>query len=72
MNARAAAASDPDGVMQTLGSELAGLGMRCMVALSDAGNQQEVVRYVTLPGRIMQALERLGRTKIQNYPIPVE
>ena len=72
VNARAAAASDPDGVMQTLGSELAGLGMRCMVALSDAGNQQVVVRYVTLPGRIMQALERLGRAKIQNYPIPIE
>jgi diguanylate cyclase (GGDEF)-like protein len=70
VNARAAAASDPDGVMQTLGNELSNLGMRCMVALSDASNQHVVIRYVTLPDRILRAIERLSKARLENYPIP--
>jgi diguanylate cyclase (GGDEF)-like protein len=71
VNARAAAASDPDGVLQTLGSELAKLGLRCAVALSDANNQFAILRYLCLPKRLVRALERIGNIKLQDYAIPI-
>jgi diguanylate cyclase (GGDEF)-like protein len=72
VNARASAASDLDSVMQTLGSELSSLELRCVAALSDADNQHVVIRYVSLPGRIVRALMRLGTGNVQNYAIPLE
>jgi len=37
VNARAAVAADPQGVLQTLGNELAVLGLRCAIALFKRG-----------------------------------
>ena len=71
VNARAAVAADPDGVLQTLGNELAKLGLRCAIALNDAGNQHVILRYISLPGRLVTSLERIGNIKIQNYAIPI-
>ncbi|MGD0751035.1 MAG: GAF domain-containing protein, partial [Anaerolineales bacterium] len=71
VNARAAVAADPDGVLQTLGNELAKLGLRCAIALSDASNQQANLRYISLPDRLVHALERIRNIKMNNYTIPI-
>jgi diguanylate cyclase (GGDEF)-like protein len=71
VNARAAVAADPDGVLQTLGNELAKLGLRCAIALGDAGNQHVILRYISLPDRLIRSLERIGHIKMQNYAIPI-
>lgn len=71
VNARAATASDLDGVLSTLGSELSKLGLRCAVALTDAAGQYIILRYVFLPAHLMRVLERVGNIKIQNFSIPV-
>lgn len=67
VNARAASATDPDSVMQTLGFELARLKLNCLIALSDAAFEQAVIRYVSLPERVLQALERVSKENIRNY-----
>ncbi|HTX89688.1 MAG TPA: diguanylate cyclase [Anaerolineales bacterium] len=69
VNARAAAASDPDGVLQTLGGELGKLGMRCAVALSNNPEKRVTLRYISLPDRLIRALERVSRIKMQDYSI---
>ena len=71
VNAHAAVASDPDGVLQTLGKELARLGLRCAITLSDAGRQHAILRYVSLPERLVRALENISAFKMQNYVIPI-
>ena len=71
VNARAAVASDANGVLQTLGNELAKLGLRCAIALSDAGNQQVNLRYISLPDRLVHALERIGSFKMNKNSIPI-
>jgi diguanylate cyclase (GGDEF)-like protein len=72
VNARAAVATDPDGILQTLGNELCMLGMRCAIALSDDGAHKAILRYISVPDRLIQALERIGNLKIRNYSIPAE
>jgi diguanylate cyclase (GGDEF)-like protein len=72
VNARAAAVADLDGVMQTLGKELTGLGMQCIIALTDSANRNVLIRYMSLPGKTIRALERVSRTQLQNYSIPLE
>ena len=71
VNAHAAVASDPDGVLQTLGKELARLGLRCAITLSDTGSQHAILRYVSLPERLVRALEHISAFKMQNYVIPI-
>jgi diguanylate cyclase (GGDEF)-like protein len=71
VNARAAAAADPDGVLQTLGGELGRLGLRCAVALSTSDDQCAVLRYLSLPDWLIHELERLGSFKMQSYAIPI-
>ena len=71
VNARAAVAADPDGVLQTLGNELAKLGLRCAIALSDAGNQHAILRYISLPDRLVRSLERISNIKMKSYAIPI-
>jgi diguanylate cyclase (GGDEF)-like protein len=71
VNARAAVASDANGVLQTLGNELAKLGLRCAIALSDAGNQHVNLRYISLPDRLVHALERISSFKMNKNTIPI-
>jgi len=70
VNARAAVAADPDGILQTLGNELCSLGLRCAIALSTDGDQHAILRYISVPDRLIQALDRIGNIKIKNYSIP--
>ncbi len=72
LGARASAAADPVGVMQTLGNELSALGLRCMIALSDADNQQAVIRYTSLPKQTMKVIERIAGQKINNAVISID
>lgn len=72
VNARASTATDPDGILQTLGNELARLGLRCAIVLSDADDQYVIFRYISLPDRLVQALERISNIKIKNYSIPAK
>ena len=71
VNARAAVAADPDGVLQTLGNELAKLGLRCAIALSDASNQHAILRYISLSDHLIHALERISNLKMKSYAIPI-
>ena len=70
VNTRAAVAADLEGVLQTLGNELAKLGLRCAIALSDASGQNVILRYISLPDRLVDALEHISNLHIQNYAIP--
>ncbi len=72
LGARASAAVDPDGVMQTLGNELAKLGLRCMIALSDPENKVAIIRYTSLPKRIVSVIERITRSPIFDSAIQVD
>ncbi len=72
VNARAAAATDLDGVIQSLGSELSLLGMRCMVALTDDQNQNVTIQYISLPERTLQAVERMLKFSINNAVMPIK
>jgi diguanylate cyclase (GGDEF)-like protein len=72
VNARSAAAADLDGILQTLGIELNKLGMRCAVALSNTTDQQAIFRYISLPERLINALEHISNIKMQNYAVPLD
>jgi len=70
VNARAAVAADMDGILQTLGIELAKLGLGCAIALSDASDQHAILRYISLSDRLIRALERIGNIKMRNFSFP--
>ncbi len=70
VNARAAVAADLDGVLHSLGNELAGLGLRCAIVLAGASDQPVILRYISLPDRLIRTLERISNIKIQNYAVP--
>lgn len=72
LGARAAAVTDPDGVMQTLGNELAKLGLRCLIALGGTEDQQVSFRYTSLPKHLVAAIERISGRKFQDNTIPPE
>ena len=72
VNAQAAVATDPDSIMQTLGKELIGLGMNCLIALSNTTFQEAVVRYISLQNHTLKVLERLTKNAFHNYVIPIE
>lgn len=71
LGARAAAVTDPDGVMQTLGNELAKLGLRCLIALKGMEDQQASFRYTSLPKHLVASIERISGRKFQNNAIPL-
>ena len=70
VNTRAAVAADLEGVLQTLGNELAKLGLRCAIALSDASGQNVILRYISLPDRLVDALEHISNLHIQKLCDP--
>ncbi|HVM70677.1 MAG TPA: diguanylate cyclase [Anaerolineales bacterium] len=70
VNARAAVAADPEGVLQTLGNELSKLGLRCAIALIDHSNQHAVLRYISLSDRLIRSLERISNIRMKSYTLP--
>jgi diguanylate cyclase (GGDEF)-like protein len=71
VNTRAATAADLMGVLTTLGSELNKLGLRCAVALQDPSNHHVVLRYISLPPKLIKGMERIGKIKLEDFRIPV-
>jgi diguanylate cyclase (GGDEF)-like protein len=72
LGAQAAAAPDPDGVMATLGNELAKLGLRCLIALCRDEEAQAFFQYTSLPKHLVATVERISSRKFQDYAIPLE
>ena len=71
VNTRAATAADLMGVLTTLGNELNKLGLRCAVAMLDPTDQHIVLRYISLPPKLIKGMERIGKFKLQDFRIPV-
>ena len=71
VNTRAATAADLMGVLSTLGSELNKLGLRCAVALHDQDECHVVLRYISLPPKLLKGMERVGKIKLQDFRIPM-
>jgi len=69
VGARASAAPNPDGVMQTLGTEMAKLGLTCLVAFSDPESGNINIRYTSFPSRIVRLIERASKRKMQDFRI---
>lgn len=72
VGAKAAAVSDPQGVFRTLGSELAKLGLHCVVALADSDGKRVLIRYTSLSARLVRLTERLSGLKMNKYAIWLE
>jgi diguanylate cyclase (GGDEF)-like protein len=72
VGARAAAASDPDRVLQTLGTELGKLGLLCLVALLSPDNQELTVRYTSVPQRALRQAERHAKINLREYRVSME
>lgn len=72
VGASAAAASDPEGIFHTLGSELSKLGLNCVVALADDDGKHVFIRYTSLSPRLVRLVERLSGHKMNQYAILLE
>jgi len=64
--------SEPDSVMQILGSELRQLGLTSLIALFVPGTQNLAIRYTSLDPDTMRKFERLSGRKKENWLIPAE
>lgn len=71
VGSRASIASNPEGVMHTLGSELSQLGLLCLIALP-ANDQSLSIAYTSIPNRITRLIERTAKRKLGEVAIPVE
>jgi len=68
---RAASASDPDRVLQTVGMELGRLNMTCLVSLLSPDGRDLTLRYSSIPGKVIRLAERLAQMKVEEYRIPI-
>ncbi len=66
---RAAAAADPDKVLETMGTELSKLGLVCMVLLVTPDGEELGIRFTSLPTRTIRLAERLAHTSLQEFRI---
>jgi diguanylate cyclase (GGDEF)-like protein len=71
VGARASTASDPAGVMKTLGDELTKIGLTCLVTLP-RDEQYMVIAYTSIPRRVVTLIERVSKRTILDFLIPSE
>jgi diguanylate cyclase (GGDEF)-like protein len=71
VGARASTASDPAGVMKTLGDELLKIGLTCLVALP-RDEQYTMIAYTSIPRRVVALIERVSKRTISDFLIPSE
>ncbi|KAF0106663.1 MAG: diguanylate cyclase [Anaerolineaceae bacterium] len=71
VGARASAASDPAGVMKTLGDELTKIGLTCLVALP-RDEQTMFIAYTSIPRRVVALIERVSKRTMTDFLIPSE
>jgi diguanylate cyclase (GGDEF)-like protein len=69
---RAAAASDPDRVLQTVGTELAKLDLLCLVSLISPDRKELSIRYTSIPEEIVRLAERFAHVKLHDHRIPLD
>ena len=62
--AQAETASDPDGVIETLGSELKKLGVNCLVALPAAETKGLVIRYLSIEPPAIKYIETVAGKRL--------
>jgi len=63
-------ATDPDGVMETLGAELRQVGINCLIALVDRDDEVLVGRYMSLQSKRLAQVEKLLGFEIRGYRMP--
>lgn len=71
VGSKASIASNPEGVMHTLGTELSQLGLICLIALP-SDDQNLSVAYSSIPIHVQRIIERATRRKISDQVIPIE
>ncbi len=71
VGAQIAAAQTPEGVMRTLGEELAKIGLVCLIALPN-DPQYMAVAYTSMSPRLVRYIERLARHPLSEFRIPYE
>ncbi len=69
---RAAAATDPDQVLRTLGSELEKLNLLCLVLLLGAEGSDLTIRYTSIPQNLVRLAERWSHVALYEQHIPME
>ncbi len=72
VGARAAAASNPDQVLHTLGAELNKLGLLCLVSLVSADGRELTIRYTSIPQHTIRLAERFTHSKMHDYRISLK
>jgi diguanylate cyclase (GGDEF)-like protein len=72
IGARAAAASDLDGIVQNLGNELGKLGQSCLIALAEEDGTGFRLRYTSLPTPVVLRVEALLGMQMGGFPISLE
>jgi diguanylate cyclase (GGDEF)-like protein len=72
VSSKASKAVVPDGVMQTLGDELAALGLFCVIALPRAENRKMHIVFTSIPERIVRVIERAGRKQLGEYSFSLD
>jgi len=72
VGSRASIAVNPEGVMQTLGNELSKLDLFCVIALPEEDGRNMRIAYTSIPGRIVNVIERASGKKIVEFIFPLE
>lgn len=72
VGARATARAGIDGIFQILGGELSRLGLACVLALSEKDGGHIAVRYTSLTGRALQAVEKVAGKALIGQAVPEE
>jgi GAF domain-containing protein len=72
IGARAAAASDLDGIVQNLGNELGKLGLSCLIALAEEDGNGFCLRYTSLPTQDVLRAEKLLGMQMGGFSVSLE
>ncbi|NTU55388.1 MAG: PAS domain-containing protein, partial [Anaerolineales bacterium] len=62
--------SNTEVVLDTLGSEIRGLGLDCGIVTLDQGGETATVKYLSFAPAVIQQVEKLAGVSIQDYSIP--
>ena len=62
----------PGGIMQTLGKELAALGLYCVIAVPQDEDHKMHIVFTSIPERIVRIIERVSKQKINEFSFSLE
>jgi diguanylate cyclase (GGDEF)-like protein len=72
VGSRASIATNPEGVMHSLGNELSLLGLMCLIALPMPDSQNMSIAYTSIPNRVIRIIERAAKRKLSDFVISRE